>query len=209
MRFTTVWFLALSVLGLGLTACGDPNAGALFADIQYGTGCMDSRGCTPQPNRDICGINLGDPCPEVGGVANLSCSVVEAPDQSSRTLTFSASQGGDFSVSLRQAIFAFDGGPAGGTNCNVTVVDGPNRHTGQCGSAAPTEMTPCQVTNVRFYDDVGNPTVEGDFACRYLQSRSNPLQLLDVHAKGSTAAALMAPGHFRIANCDGLEIPDP
>lgn len=200
--------IALSVLGLAIAACGDPNAGALFADIQYGTECDESRGCTPAPNRDICGINLGDPCPEVGGTANLSCSVLEATDGSTRTLTFSASQGTDFSIAIRQAIIPFAGGPAAGANCTVTIVDGPNRHTGLCGSSEPTDAQPCQVSGVRFYDDLGNPTLEGDIFCQHLQNQANPLQLLEVHAKGSAATDAMSPGHFRIANCDGLEIPE-
>jgi len=199
--------LGFTILVLSLGGCGDPNAGALFADIQYGTDCDESRGCTPAPNRDICGINGGDPCPEVGGVATLSCGVLEAADGSTRTIGFSAAQGGDFSISVRQAIINFGGGSAAGGSCNVIVVDGPNRHTGLCGSATPSETQPCQISNVRFYNDVGNPTVEGDIFCQSLQNEANPLQRLEVHAKGSDAMAVMSPGHFRIANCSGLEIP--
>ena len=91
--------IVCSLAAHGLLGCGDPNAGALFADIQYGTDCDETRGCTPAPNRDICGINNGDPCPEVGGTAQLSCIVSEV-EGSTRTLSFSASQGGGFSIRL-------------------------------------------------------------------------------------------------------------
>lgn len=192
---------------LFLVGCGDPNAGALFADIQYGTDCEETRGCTPAPNRDICGIANGDPCPEVGGTANLSCIVSEV-EGSTRTLSFSASQGGGFSISVRQAIIPFAGGSAGGGSCVVNVVDGPNTHTGACGSGTPTEAQPCQISNVTFCDDLGNPTVRGNIFCQHLENQANPLQRLEVHAKGSDAMAVTSPGTFRLANCDGLNIED-
>ncbi|MCB9593829.1 MAG: hypothetical protein H6719_13935 [Sandaracinaceae bacterium] len=199
--------LAFSLASIGLFACGDPNAGALFADIQYGTDCDESRGCTPAPNRDVCGINNGDPCPEVGGTANLSCIINEV-EGSTRTLTFSASQGGDFRISVRQAIVPFSGGSAGGGSCTVTVTDGPNTFVGACGSGTPTPMQPCQISNVQFCDDLGNPTVRGNIFCQHLANQANPLQLIEVHAKGSGGMAIMSPGSFRLANCDGLMIED-
>lgn len=207
MRRSVRGILVCSLSMLGVLGCGDPNAGALFADIQYGTDCEETRGCTPAPNRDICGINNGDPCPEVGGTANLSCIVSEV-EGSTRTVSFSASQGGGFSIRVSQAIVPFGGGSAGGGSCNVTVVDGPNTHEGACGSGTPTETQPCQISNVQFCDDLGNPTVRGNIYCQHLANRANPLQRLEVHAKGSDATAVMSPGVFRLANCDGLMIED-
>jgi len=196
--------LVLAVLTLGMLGCGDPNAGALFADIQYGTDCDETRGCTPEPNRDICGINGGDPCAEVGGTAVLSCTVTEADGV--RTLTFSASQGTGFSMSVRQAQIPVGGGSAGGGGCTVRVVDGANTFQGACGSATPSEAQPCQISNVRWYDDAGNPTVEGNIFCQSLQNQANPSVRIEVHAKGSDATSVMSPGSFRLANCDGLDL---
>lgn len=207
MSRTLRGILVGSLVTTGLIGCGDPNAGALFADIQYATDCEETRGCTPAPNRDICGINDGDPCPEVGGTAQLSCVVSES-EGSTRTLSFSASQGSDFSIRVQLAAIPFAGGSAGGGSCSVTIVDGPNTHVGACGSGTPTEAQPCQISNVQFCDDLGNPTVRGNIYCQHLPNRANPLQRLEVHAKGSDATAVMSPGSFRLANCDGLELPD-
>jgi len=197
---------SVSIACVSIAGCGDPNAGALFADIQYGTECDVTRGCEPAPNRDICGINQSDPCAEVGGQATLSCSVVETAD--TRMVTFSASQGGPFSLSVMQMIVPLAGGSAGGGSCNVRVVDGANTYTGVCGSSTPTALQPCQISNVRFYDDMGNPTLEGDIFCQMLPNRTSPLLQLELHAKGSDAMATVSPGSFRLANCDGLNVPE-
>lgn len=194
------------VVCLSTVGCGDPNAGALFADIQYGTECDVTRGCEAQPNRDICGIDMGDPCAEVGGQATLNCTVTESADMTTRTLTFGASQNTDFSIAVRQALFPYGGGFAGGASCIVEVHDGPNTYVGACGSGSPTEAQPCQISNVRFYDDVGNPTVQGEIFCQMLSNRTNPMLEIELHAKGSDAMAVMSPGTFRLANCSGLRI---
>ncbi|MBN4049528.1 hypothetical protein JYT86_00560 [bacterium AH-315-N03] len=186
----------------GLDGGGDAGPPALFADIQYGIECDATGGCEPAPNRDICGIDQNDPCPEVGGMATLSCTVAEAG--ASRTVTFSASQNMGFSISVTEMIVPIAGGSAGGGSCSVRVVDGANTYVGVCGSGTPTSAQPCQITGVRFYDDVGNPTVEGDIFCLMLENSSNPLLEIELHAKGSDAMAVVSPGTFRIANCDGL-----
>lgn len=196
-----IFTACLMALAVG---CGDPNAGALFADIQYGTDCDVTRGCTPAPNRDICGINRGDPCPGVEGAANLSCNIED--EGTTRILTFSATQGSDFSLAVRQAVIPSAGGSAGGGSCTVTLRDGPNTHVGTCGSGTPTEAQPCQISDVRFYDDVGNPTVEGNIFCQGITNQVNPLLELELHAKGSDSMAVNSPGTFRIANCDGLTL---
>ncbi|MBX3269611.1 MAG: hypothetical protein KF729_05090 [Sandaracinaceae bacterium] len=197
--------LAPTLLSFGLLACGDPNAGALFADIQYGTSCENTRGCTPAPNRDICGINNSDPCDATGTPATLSCTVAEV-EGSTRTVSFSAMQGGGFSISVRQAIIPFGGGSAGGGSCTVTITDGPNTHVGACGSSTPSEAQPCQISNVEFCDDAGNPTVRGNLRCQFLRNQANPTLELELHARGSDVMALNSPGTFRLANCSGLEL---
>ena len=203
MRRLLALLISISVPTLGLVACDDPN-GALFADIQYGTDCVVTRGCMSQPNRDICGISGGEPCGGVEGTATLSCAVSE--DGASRRLTFSATQNSGFGISVRQAIVPTGGGGAGGGGCTVTITEGVNRYVGRCGSAAPTATQPCQITDVRFYDDMGNATLEGSIRCEGLENQANPAQAIEVHAKGSSAMAVSSPGSFRIANCSGLEL---
>lgn len=200
-------WLPISVLfisSISAAGCGDPDAGKLFADIQYATRCPRSNHCTGPEDRDICGINGGTPCVEVEGTATVSCNVTESGDN--RSINFSASQGGDYQISVRNATVAASGGFATGTNCSVVVVDGVNRYEGRCGPAEPGEAQPCQISGVRFYDDMGNPTLEGAIECRDLPNQANPDLLTDVTSVGSGPAAAAEPGAFRLANCLGLQI---
>lgn len=193
-------------LGLfGVTGCG-VEGGSLFADIQYATDCQDTGGCTAA-RRDVCGIDQGDACEGVPGVASLTCSVVEASDGSTRLLNLSATQGSDFSLRIGQALFDIGGGAARGASCTVTVVDGANTFTGACGSAAPNDTQPCQLDNVVFEEDVeGIPTITGHLFCIGLQHSSNPSLSIEFHQTGFAAADAIAPGTFRIQNCDGLNL---
>lgn len=194
------------VVCVSVAGCGDPNAGALFAEIEYATECRETPGCEAEPNRLICGINQGDPCPEVGGVAMLSCSVTETME--TRIISFSANQGTGFSLSVSQMIVPFGGGSAGGGSCNVRVVEDPNRYEGACGSGTPTGLQPCQISNIEFCDDLGNPTLRGDIFCQMLAHQTSPLLQIELHQTGFDTTARGAPGRFRLANCDGLEVPD-
>ena len=108
------------LLALGIAGCGDPNAGALFADIQYATRCemAATPHCGSPVNRDICGIDSGDPCTPDAPNPQLSCNIQESAD-GTRTLEFNASQGSGFALTISQAIFAPGSTSAGGAGCRV------------------------------------------------------------------------------------------
>jgi hypothetical protein len=188
---------------LGLAGCGDPNAGALFADVQYATRCDDTLGCGGSADRDVCGFNRSDPCIEDAPEATLSCTVTES--ETSRTISFSARQG-PASISVESLTVPLVGGSASGGACRVRVVEGANTYTGGCGGSEPNEAQPCRISNVSFYDDEGNPTFEGDLFCQFLQNQSNPTLAIEVTAKGNGPGPASSPGTFRFANCTGLSL---
>ena len=209
-------FLTFTVLMLALGGCGDPDAGKLFADVQYGTRCPTSNHCEGPQDRDVCGINNGEPCMGVGGTPRVSCTITE-DGSGNYQVNFSVDQSEGFSLSVSQATIPTSGGLAGGANCGVRVVEGPNRYEGRCISqqpvsdpnpAEPDESVPgCRVNSVLFTDDMGNPTMEGQIECRDIPNIANPMLLLDVTQVGSGPGPASMPGRFRIANCQGLEIP--
>jgi hypothetical protein len=198
-------FLSFTVLCL--CACGDPNAGRLYADIQYATRCEMTRGCDQPHDRDICGFDQSTPCFDGLPEAQISCGVVET--EGVRTIAFSALQGGAFSIGIENAVFNVAGGSVSGANCRATVTEGENSYDGLCGGSPPSEAQPCQITGVNFYeDDGGNPTIEGDILCIGLENDSQPDLTIEVTAPGTDPARRNEPGHFRLANCVGLEIAD-
>jgi hypothetical protein len=202
MRRTSLRLFGLSLIAL-TAGCGDPNAGALFAEFPYATRCEMTLGCPGPVDHDVCGFNLSDPC-EVGAAqAQLSCNVVES--DASRVINFTAQQGGGFSIRVSGAVVARAGGSAMGT-CEVRVVEGANTYEGICGSSLPSEAQPCQISGVTFTDDAGNPTVEGDIWCQHLPNRATPNLEIEVTRVGPSPEDRMTPAHFRFANCDGLTL---
>src|SRR5690349_19981159 len=126
MRRTCLWsLLALSMIA----GCGDPNAGRLFADLEYATRSQET---LTRPDdgsdRNICGFNLSTPCDGFTAQVSASCNVVES--ETSRTLSFTATQGGGFSLRVQSAVIPIAGGAASGTACEVTVVEGANTYEG-------------------------------------------------------------------------------
>ena len=206
MRRTLPFLIAIGLL-CSIPGCGDPNAGALFGDIQYATRCENTLGCPGPVDRDVCGINNGDPCMIGAPEARVSCTIQESADGSTRTVDFSASQGSGFAITVSQAIVSSAGGSAAGAGCNVRVTEGANRYEGMCGSSPPSEAQPCQISAVRFYDDMGNPTVEGAIKCEFLPNQSQPMLQIELTQVGSGPGPASMPGRFRIANCQGLDIP--
>lgn len=198
--------LPISTIGLValLAGCGDPNAGALFADIQYATRCDIVGGCSGRVDHDICGFNNGDACEGVEGTAIISCSVTET--ESTRTISFSARQGSGFNVSINRLTVPRTGGSATGGDCNVSVTEGANTYAGPCGGSTPSEAQPCQVTNVTFMDEMGNPEFEGNVFCQNLANRATPSLKIEVTAIGAGPGPASSPARFRIANCDGLTL---
>ncbi len=188
---------------LGLAGCGDPNTGRLFADFQYATRCAETLGCPRTEQHDICGYNLSDACEGDMPQANLSCSVTEV-EGSTRTITFSARQGGDFSIAVQNLQVPFTGGSATGGACRVSIVEGENRYAGGCGGSTPSPEQPCQITDVQFVDDEGNPTVVGNIFCQHLPNEASPALQIEVTTVGSGTAASSTPAKFRFANCQGL-----
>ncbi|MFK7985141.1 MAG: hypothetical protein AB8I08_03845 [Sandaracinaceae bacterium] len=203
--------LAFTVLPLALFGCGDPDAGKLFADMQYGTACPSSNHCEGPEDRDICGINGGMVCEGFEGVTRASCTVVE-DGAGNYLLDFSVDQGLGYSLTVSQAMVPMTGGFAVGTNCSVSVSEGVNRYSASCiqqdpiGSTMEGTATPgCRLSEVTFQDDEGNPTISGRIECRDMPNQANRDLQLDVNAVGSSPTNRADPGRFRLVNCQGLE----
>lgn len=221
--------IVLSTVALGMLAsCGDPDAGALFADIQYVTRCEETGGCPGARARDICGIHLGDPCLATDPEPQLSCTILEAADGSTRTLSFSATRESGIGISVSQAVIASTGGAASGAACRVTVDDGANTYVGACGSATPSPAQPCRLDGVTFANDLeGNPTVQGNLFCQFLENDAQASLRIEVTALpiasgpgfssdtpptsncgAGSAIPACSPARFSLVNCSGLEIED-
>lgn len=179
----------------------DRNAGVPFADIQYATRCDATLGCPGVMLRDICGFSGSDACEGFFDEAEVSCAV--SSDGALRTIDFSASQGGDFSIEIAGLQVPLAGGGASGAGCSVTLVEGADVYTGACGSSAPSETQPCQISDVRFTERAGTPQVEGDFFCQFLTNSADPN--LQIEVTGISGGATW-PGRFRLANCPGLTL---
>lgn len=213
------------VLGFLAPGCGDPDAGKLFADVQYATRCEATLGCGGAKERDICGANQGGTCIAGAESVRASCAVTEG--ENTRTLQFTATQGSDFSLAVSGATFAYAGGSASGAGCVVTVQDGPNSYRGDCGSANPSATQPCRINNVMFFkNEEGEATIEGNIFCQFLENRANPALQMEVTALGSGPSGISPvdpntsacsgypepkppacmPARFRLENCSGLEI---
>ncbi len=195
-----------SILGLAvlLAGCGDPHAGALFADIQYSTRCDNGGGCPGRADHDICGFNNSDPCESVPGTPVISCSVVET--ETTRTISFTARQGSGFSIGIANLQVPITGGSSTGGACRVTVSEGANSYRGGCGGSPPSEAQPCQITDVTFSDDMGNAELEGKIFCQELANVAQPSLSIEVTAIGAGPMSASSPGRFRISNCDGLTL---
>ncbi len=189
---------------LALAGCGDPLAGALFADVQYATRCEETRGCDGAQDRDVCGYNQSDPCPGIEADATLSCSVTET--ETNRTISFSARQGGPYAISVENLTVPLAGGSASGGACRVRVVEGANTYVGTCGGSDPSSAQPCRISGVTFYDDMDNPTFEGQIFCQFLENQGNPALQIEVTSKGDGPGPASRPGSFRFANCNGLTL---
>lgn len=226
MRMAAVMVVCLAVLGCdsrqgsdaGGVDAGDPNVGNLFAEFQYATRCDATGGCAPG-DHDVCGFDGALPCDTTAPNADLRCTAVER--DGIRTLSFSAQQGAG-RIEVSGLDVPFDGGPAMGEDCLVTVEEGSGTYSGACGSSTPSEAQPCQITDVVFYDDMGNPTFEADLFCQFLANQANPALQIEVTARGASGPAFggtppmsicataspappaCTPARIRFANCDGL-----
>ncbi len=201
-------YLFNSTIGLSLVCiagCGDPNAGALFIDMQYATRCDMTHGCDMPHDHDLCGFSNSDPCVEGDPKPVISCSVSET--ETERTISFSARQQAGASISVTGLTVTTGGMAATGGACRVSVSEGANNYAGACGGSDPSEAQPCRINNISFFDDMGNPTLAGDLYCQFLENSANPTLQIEVTAPGTTPTDIASPAHFRLANCAGLTLP--
>ena len=175
----------------------------LFAAIQYATRCEATLGCAGPVNHDICGFDGAEPCEEGEPSVSMSCTTVEG--DATRLISFSAQQGEGYSIAVTNLAVSVSGGsPTPGGSCRVTVQEGASTYSGSCGGDAPSEAQPCQISNVEFYDDRGNPTVSARISCRFLASEASPDLEIEVTDLGAGPGAAGTAGRIRIANCPGL-----
>jgi hypothetical protein len=187
-----------------LAGCGDPSEGALYVNIGYATRCdISPAGCAGATSRTICGFSGGDPCEAGRPTVNASCNVIEN-EPTTRSVSFSAVQGGGFSIRISNLVVPYTGGSSMGGACRVQVVEGANTYEGACGGSVPSEEQPCQITSVNFIDDNGNATVEGRVFCQHLKHKANPTLEIEVTQNGTGSDAASRPAFFQIANCEGL-----
>lgn len=203
-----VGLACLPLLGYLFAGCGDPNAGRLFADIQWASRCENDRGCEGPGFREVCGFTGSDPCDGQTEEATLTCSISQR-DGGDYSLSFTARQGNDVSLSISQLIFSSEGGGGGGPGCTVTYTERAISESltfrGACASNTPVRGLPCQITNMAVYDDMGVPTVEGDLFCEFLELVGSPSITRELTAIGNRPEDANTAGSFRFANCDGLE----
>ncbi len=200
-----------STIGLSLlclAGCGDPNAGARFIDTQYTVRCDMAGHCDGPYTHDICGFADSDACASGDPSPAVSCTVTESDTM--RVIGFSAladssaSADSRVSISVQNLSVTTGSTAAMGGACRVTVQEGANTYSGACGPNTPSASQPCQITNISFCDDMGNPTLKGDIFCQFLANSTNPTFQVEVTAPGTGPAAAMTAAHFRVANCSGL-----
>ena len=181
----------------------DAGAGPLFADIQYATRCEATLGCAGTIDHDICGFDDAEPCEEGEPSPSLSCTVIEG--DATRVIHFNAQQGGGSSIAVTDlAVIVTGGSPSLGGACHVTVQEGASTYSGSCGADAPSEAQPCQISDVEFLDDAGNPTVTARMLCQFLENEANPALEIEVTAIGAGPTPAGTPARIRLANCAGM-----
>lgn len=209
MRVTLCLFVAASLFGAACTDSHGTHADAgpnperpLFADAQWAIRCEATPGCTGSTDVDVCGFDGGPSCDAESVPVDMSCSVTE--DGPTRTFTFQIRQSGP-SLTIEGAEVAIGGGDVTG-DCVVTVTDAEGTYRGACGSAPPSAAQPCQILGVEFHDDMGNPVFTGRIFCQGLAAEASGSGEREITAAGDGTAPSSRPGHFRIANCPGLEL---
>lgn len=184
--------------GAGRVDAGDVADGAggarLFADVQYATRCDVTAGCVAPMNHDVCGFHAGEPCVDGSPAVTASCAVTGAG--AGRAFTFTVAQGDGPSLSVDLTGFP----------CTVRVVHNDDVFEGACGSEPPSTAQPCLLSDVVYYDDDGNPTIEGGIFCQGLSNQADPTLTIEVTAIGTGPGPASMPAHFRLANCAGLSI---
>jgi len=186
-------------LVLLLAACGDDGVG-LFADAQWQVRCpRDLAGCSRDGENDDIFAAASD--------VTVSCQVDESGD--SRFVRFNLSQGGQ-RLSIDGIETGVSGGAVVGTGCTVTVVDDSNTYVGRCGTNAPSESQPCQISGLSFIEervegtDMGQygPEVVMRLTCNNITSASDPIRFRrDVYRSRTSGTE---PASIRVINCDGL-----
>lgn len=199
---------SIALICLGLIGCGEGEV-EVFADFQWSTRCDDTGGCTGEQQRDICGFNNGEVCEAIMGAPSpsISCFVGEMEEAGTRTVSFTVA-GEGYSLGINGLVVPFEGGVGSGPNCQIEVRDGVNTYRGSCGSSEPSPQQPCQIGRIDFSNDMGNPTLTGGVRCVGLPNRTSPNLTLELSGPGSGAMAEMTPAQFRLANCDGLDVPE-
>lgn len=182
---------------------GPPDSGVapIFGDVQYATRCEMTLGCEGPTDRDVCGFDQGEACDTGAPSPSLACAV--RVSDSTRTIDFSAQQGGDFSISVEGLTVPFGGGSAMGVGCRVQVVSGTSRYLGACGGSGPSTVQPCRISNVMFGEEDGEPTFQGNIFCQFLQNQANPALQIEVTSIGIGPVSASNPARFRFRGCAG------
>lgn len=188
-------------LVLLLAACGDDGVG-LFADAQWQVRCPSGlMGCSRDGEEVDVFASAGD-----DGVT-ISCSVDESGDN--RFVRFNLAQDGR-RLSIDGLQTSATGGAVTGTGCTVTLVDDSTTYVGRCGSTAPNDTQPCQITGLSFIEDrVGDtdmgrfgPEVVMSMTCQNITSASDPIRFRRDLYRSRTSGT--TPANIRLINCDGL-----
>ncbi len=188
-------------LVLLLAACGDDGVG-LFADARWQVRCpRDLAGCS----RDGENVDILQSDGEDG--ISIACTVDET--DANRFVDFNISDGRR-RLSINGIQTGLEGGAVTGTGCTVTVVDDSTTYVGRCGTNAPSEAQPCQISGLSFIErrtgegDEGEygPEVVLNLTCQNITSAADPLRFRrDVYRRNDMGTT---PASVRLINCDGL-----
>jgi hypothetical protein len=202
-RLLPLGLVSIAVLGGG---CGG-GGGRAFADLVYQVYCPPfmpgEPGCpTNNDPRDIQALDNEDD-------HSISCSVSdEGEDQ--QVLDFSAlklraSGGATYGIEARSVLVPRGGGSVMGGGCTVTVIedDGDNRYAGRCGANPPTDLSPCQISDVDFGTDDGGSAVALRLLCHRIPNMTAPELTRDVRMAGAAGDRNASFG-IRLDNCTGL-----
>lgn len=198
------FLLGLVVVPGLLLGCGE-DPPPLFADVRWHVQCRCHGMCSGIDPRDVNNIDGEDG-------HSISCSVRERDGQN--VLTFRAQHESGYYLEIRDAEFSGSGAAVSGSRCTVRIQESGNTYQGPCGSSAPGDAQPCQITNIELGEDMdGFPQISGEMLCLELQSSTDSTIRREVTAPHSPIDSSDSmcrtfpetqPVIFRLVNCTGL-----
>lgn len=180
---------ALTLLG----GCGDDES-PVFLEMAWRVGCGSAIACVEGPAREVDNFDGSDG-------HNISCGLTKTSDR--QTLTFIVIKD-DYRFEVRNAQILQGTSAVLGETCIMTIEEGGNTFTGNCGPEPPSASCvdndgnteceqPCQINNVSTNDGIS-----GRILCNGIPLRSDRLVQRIVADPSSDTE----PVRFQVDNCD-------